>query len=204
VVQDERLGRGFRPRVRGAPCPIPQGVASSVPADQGSLSLVRSGNSAAADGMFQRVIAEYPESLDAPSAWEHLGDLRRAAGERGTAADCYREALRLGALRHVWGSAGLSLGEVLIENGDERSSEEALQVLRGELPRIVFNASRFRWELALATVSERLGDLETSRRAARRALALLEASPQFPRHGDVGIATGTPEQLELLARLAGT
>ena len=167
------------------------------------LALAHAGNSRSAAVLFERVIAEYPESLDAPLAWENLGDTRRTDGDLIAAADCYREALRLGPLRHVWGSAGLSLAEVLIEMGGKEAAEEALQVLRDELPRLTFNSSRFRWETALAILSERLGEIETSKRAARRALDLIDAAPQFPRHGrDVGVATATPEQRDALLRLS--
>ncbi|HTP24505.1 MAG TPA: tetratricopeptide repeat protein [Anaeromyxobacteraceae bacterium] len=195
---DEAAAQDFEVRLaRSRPTSRPQYLLIK------GLSLARAGNSRSAEVLFERVIAEYPDSFVAPSAWENLGDTRRTKGDLIAAADCYREALRLGPSRHVRGSAGLSLAEVLIEMGGEEVSEEALQVLRDELPRLTFNSSRFRWETALAILSERLGEIETSKRAARRALDLIDAAPQFPRHGrDVGVATATPEQRDALLRLS--
>ena len=202
MVQDERLGRGSRPGLRGASCTLAANVPSSVPPDQGTLpSSCR--KLPVCRGPVRASHRRVPDSFVAPSAWENLGDTRRTKGDLIAAADCYREALRLGPLRHVWGSAGLSLAEVLIEMGGKEAAEEALQVLRDELPRLTFNSSRFRWETALAILSERLGEIETSKRAARRALDLIDAAPQFPRHGrDVGVATATPEQRDALLRLS--
>lgn len=97
----------------------------------------------------------------------------------------------------------LSLAELLLDvPGREDDVLEQLNLVKPPSSALTMNFDRFRWERALAIVSERLGEMETGQKAAERALELLTVPDQFSRHPGVGRATASDEQVVELRRLA--
>jgi predicted Zn-dependent protease len=146
--------------------------------------------------------------MDAKFGHELRGNLHRQQGRLAEAADAYRSCLERSA-GNMSGTSGMlhvSLAEVLLESKNPPTQEilrlldASMQLNRGSW----LNANLFRWERALALVSARIGDRDTSRKAAARALALIEQPPQFARHKDVGIAHATEEERLVLRSLAET
>jgi predicted Zn-dependent protease len=91
-----------------------------------------------ARGLLVRVIEDYPDTGDVVMAHEHLAELDVRAGQRATAKEHYRNALRLAPERHVYGDAALRLPELLIEDGNDadaaRSAEDALREAARDAP----------------------------------------------------------------------
>ena len=118
-----------------------------------------------------------------------------------TAESSYRHVLALWPdLNTTSGMVHTSLAEVLL--AQDREVTDAMDLLEQAVPHLRFNSQIFRWNLALARTADRLGDLETRRHAARRALELAEQGPQLSRHPDVGLARPDSATLEFLRRLA--
>ena len=161
---------------------------------------------AAAERLFERVIREYPDSLDAVSALEHIGDLQAARGQRELAEQTYRALLVKGnglSPSATSGAINLSLAELLLSiPGREDEVVQELVRVQPSSGTLTMNFHRFRWERALAIVSDRLGEKETSQKAAQRALDLLVAPDQFSRHPGVGRAVASEDQVAQLRRLA--
>jgi predicted Zn-dependent protease len=152
-------------------------------------------------GLLRRLIDEYPDSFDVPLAFELIGDYERAAGRLTEAESSYRHVLALWPdLNTTSGMVHTSLAEVLL--AEDHEVTDAMHLLEQAVPHLRFNSEIFRWNLALARAADRLGDLETRRHAARRALELVERGPQLSRHPDVGLARPDSATLGLLRRLA--
>jgi tetratricopeptide (TPR) repeat protein len=156
------------------------------------LAVAAGGRTDDAEQIYQRVLDEYPESLDAASAREHLGDLARLQGRLSQAEEHYRTLLAAHpTLNATTGLAELSLAEVLIEAGDGDSQGEAGALLTAVSERpsgLLFNDSRFRWLVARSFLAAVLDDLAVQQEMARQALELLGAGPTFARHPTVGVA----------------
>lgn len=154
------------------------------------LALSDAGQVDAARELWVRVIREFPGSLDAPAAIEHLADMERKLGANEAAEHHYRELLdRSPTLNGTSGMAEVSLAELLIERDNAADREEALKLLDLPLRRgRMLPDQLFRWHVALARAASDMGDRETQQRAARTALRLArEAPPPFPRHPTVGV-----------------
>jgi hypothetical protein len=100
----------------------------------------------------------------------------------------------------------LSLAELLIERGDEASRSEAHALLDAlqerNRPDWMFNASQFRWLVACSALAARNGARERQAEAARSALSLVGAEPQFPRHPTIGLVEPDPQTLAWLRKAA--
>lgn len=169
------------------------------------LALSSVGQDDAARELWLRVLRDFPESLDAPAAMEHLGDLERQLGSTEVAEDYYRELLRRSPnLGGTTGIAEVSLAEVLIDRNNEPNRNEALKLLETALHRgNMFPNQLFRWHVALAKAASDMGDLETQQRAARTALRLVkEAKSPFPRHPTVGVVLADEATVGWLEELA--
>ncbi len=167
-----------------------------------ALGLRDAGDVHQAVGLLQRVVNEYPTSLDAPFCLELLGDIARDGGRLADAVALYRQVVEARPdLNATSGAVHVSLAEVLNSMG---LPEEALKALDlRPVSTLTLNYWLFRWNAALADAAAGVGEHSVARDAARRALALLDAPDQFSRHPGVGRATatrGVKKRLEKLAR----
>jgi tetratricopeptide (TPR) repeat protein len=171
------------------------------------LALRDAGDLEAAVSLWKRVIEEYPDSLDATSAFEHLGDVARRLGDSAEAERWYRALLdRSPSLSGTTGMVEVSLAELLIDEDDAGRCNAALELLESALHRRrhMMNDQLFRWHIALLRASEQLGETETQQRAARTALRLAERGPEFPHHKTVGVVNTDDDTLAWLrARASG-
>jgi tetratricopeptide (TPR) repeat protein len=171
------------------------------------LALHGAGRTDDAVTLWTRVIEDYPESLDAASAREFLADTARSSGDLDLAQAHYRALLNdRPALNATTGLAELSLAEVLIEGGTDDGYREARQLLDKVLERdgaLLFNKSRFRWEVTSAVLAGRVGDGAVRRSAASAALELVGRGPQFARHPTVGLVEANEATIRWLQWATG-
>ena len=169
-----------------------------------ALALRDAGELEAAKQLLNRIVSDYPDSMDCGFCLELLGDIAREEGSSENAEKHYREVLRRwpdlnGTTRMV----EVSLAEVLTESAGPDRHEEALRLLDSALKRgRMMNSDLFRWNIALARVAKQLGDAETVSRAARAALSLTKLGPQYPRHPTVGLARPDAATLAWLEKAA--
>jgi tetratricopeptide (TPR) repeat protein len=169
------------------------------------LALRDAGNPDGARHLWTRVLDEFPDSLHASSALEHLGDLARQEHQADEAERHYRTLLaRNPTLNGTTHMVEVSLAEILIEHDDDVSHREALQLLQSRATRrsSMFNDQVFRWHVARAALSLQVGDIESLRYAARKALALTQLGPQLPRHPTLGLARADQHTLNWLRTCA--
>ncbi|WP_141137500.1 tetratricopeptide repeat protein [Blastococcus mobilis] len=154
-----------------------------------------------AEQLLRRLLAEYPDAFDAPSAMEALGDLAAQDGRPAEAVDWYRRLLgRRPDLNGTTGTARISLASALVRLGRH---EEALAALDDvDDAALTMNSAVFGYRVVLAEAAAGLGDRDTAAHAARAALDLLDAPDQFFRHPGVGRARPTRAQLRRLRALA--
>lgn len=135
---------------------------------------------------------------------EHLAD--SYVGQDPTTAEHYYRKLLTEhpTLNGTTATAEISLAELLIDNGDRASLNEALALLNSFLERGTsqFPNVLFRWHLALIRIAQATGEKETVQRAARTALDLAGRGPVFPRHKTVGVVVADPRTLKRLRKLA--
>jgi len=169
-----------------------------------ALALRDAGELHGAKELLNRVVSDYPDSMDCGFCLELLGDIAREEGSSETAEKNYRDVIRRWPdLNGTSGMVEVSLAEVLTESAGLERHEEALRLLDSALKRgRMMNSDLFRWNIALARVAEQLGDAETVSRAARTALSLTKVGPQFPRHPTVGLARPDAATLAWLERAA--
>ena len=169
-----------------------------------ALALRDAGELRGAKELLNRVVSDYPESMDCGFCLELLGDIGREEGSAEAAERNYREVIRRWPdLNGTSGMVEVSLAEVLTESAGLERHEEALRLLDSALKRgRMMNSDLFRWNIALARVAEQLGDAETVSRAARTAVSLTKVGPQFPRHPTVGLARPDAATLAWLERAA--
>lgn len=169
-----------------------------------ALALIGAGNDPDAEALLQRVVREYPDEWTqvAPS-YEWLGMVRRRAGDPRGAEKAFRAAIEASpTLSCTTGEVHIELGEVLLES-DATRTDEVEQLLREGRPHAKLNTSVFRWNVLRARVASARGDRAAATAAAKAALALIDAPPQFARHPTVGLARppeSLVEELEALAR----
>jgi tetratricopeptide (TPR) repeat protein len=166
-----------------------------------AAALEASGLEADAVTLLRRVLDQYPESLDAAYCAERLADYYLAGGDAPAAERLYRRSMELRPdLNGTTGEVHIGLAEAL--SAQERYAE-ALEAL-DYLPAADLTLSHgvCRWKAALADAALGVGDSQVARQAARRALALLAAPDQFPRHRRVGRAALTEEQQAHLRAIA--
>src|SRR5207302_5352295 len=151
-----------------------------------------------------RVVSDYPESMDCGFCLELLGDIGREEGSAEGAERNYREVIRRWPdLNGTTGMVEVSLAEVLTESAGLERHEEALRLLDSAVKRgRMMNSDLFRWNIVLARVAKQLGDAETVSRAARAALSLTKLGPQYPRHPTVGLARPDAATLAWLEKAA--
>ena len=168
------------------------------------LALRDAGELGGAKELLNRVLTEYPDSLDCAMCLELLGDIARTEGFVDTAERTYREVIqRWPDLNGTTGMVEVSLAEVLTEGPRRDRSDEALRFLDSALKRgRMLNSELFRWNVALARIAEQMGDSDTVAHAAKNALSLTKLGPQYPRHPTVGLARADPSTLAWLEKAA--
>jgi tetratricopeptide (TPR) repeat protein len=152
--------------------------------------------------LLRRVMADYPSDV-LQSAWAHR-DLGASLAEDGLfdeAAEHLEEAL---AAEHPEPLVGLVLAEVIVSAKWRHRYGEALGLLTaGDGASDPFPATRFRWNLAAARLSDRLGSPADARELAALALRCLdETQSPFPRHRSLGLAAADKRTRRELQRLA--
>jgi hypothetical protein len=171
-----------------------------------AVTLLDAGHPDAAAGLLQRVVdAGDSAHHEVAFAWEQLGDLAAARGDRLVAEQFYRRILaEHPSLSGTTGCIEIALAEVLLDADGVESRAEALALLDTWMarPGLKFDHQLFRWHLALIRAAEAMGDRETVRRAARSALELAARGPQLPRHKDVGLVRTDRATLSRLRELA--
>lgn len=161
----------------------------------------------AARGLWQRVLEDAGEfaTLHGFSALEQLGD-SYAADDPPLAEHYYRRLIADNPkLNMTTATQHIKLAELLIHRGTGGDLAEANELLSTwcEEVEIPFPNAHFRWNLAVISLAEALGDPDEARSAARRALALAARGSAFSRHPDVGLVRVDRRTLKRLRRLAG-
>jgi tetratricopeptide (TPR) repeat protein len=159
----------------------------------------------AARDLLQRVLTDYPDSLDVVVAREALGQICEREGDHEEAEAHYRAALGRSLEGHVHGDAQLRLPELLIRTGGTEKLADAEAILasidvEGDL---AFKSQRFRYAVCRARVAARQGELGEA--AGHAAAALREArtdAPDFPRHPTIGHVDADRAVIRELERLA--
>ena len=156
-------------------------------------------------GLLRRVVTDYPsDGLQATWAQRDLAASLAEDGDFEEAAEHYSAAL---TSEHPEPAAAVGLAEVIVQARWAHRYEEALALLVGagsEDARAPFPATRFRWNLVAARLSDRLGKRGDARELAAIALrCLAETQSPFPRHRSAGLATadaGTRRELKKLSK----
>lgn len=154
-------------------------------------------------GLLTRVVADYPADA-LQSGWAHR-DLAASLADDGLLEEAARHYEQALTADRPEPSAGLALAELIVNAEWRDRYKEALDLLvSSDAARDPFPAMRFRWNLAAARVSSRLGSDDDARELAKVALRCLEATQSpFPRHRSLGLASAdrkTKRELERLAK----
>ena len=165
------------------------------------LALETAGLSDAARSLLQRLRADYPTSMDATSALEHLADLARDQGHLDEAIEYYETLLDGRSINGTTQAMHVSLAEVLVIQQRFEAAAEAL--VRRPVKDLVMNQLMYRWHACAAGVALGMGDLREASSAAARALALVSAPDQFPRHPGVGRVKTGEARIRRLDNIAG-
>jgi predicted Zn-dependent protease len=155
-----------------------------------------------AAGIYERLLAGYPNDVSVSFVQELLGDVAWAQGRLEDAARRYRHLLTLRPLLDSSGMVEVSLAEVLLELGRPDEAAGALAEVDEESV-ATFNAKLFRYLVACARVASARGDAERAATSSARALDLVNAPPQYSRHPTVGLVetdAATTAMLHALTR----
>ncbi len=165
------------------------------------LGLVEGGNVEGARELWARVLQD-PESssLDQVATTEHLADSYNSSDPE-RAAELFRRAIELNP-RHsgTSGTEHIKLAQLLIDSGGKEKLEEAATLLSwwAENARSPFPSDHFAWHLARAKLAQALGDRESAKGSALRALELASSKPPFSRHPTVGLVHTDAKTLKWL------
>lgn len=141
----------------------------------------------AAIGLLERLLRDYPDSLEVAFAHELLARAHRRAGRLREAAAHLRDCVELAPANYSMtsGVPELSLAEVLVEQGGSENIEEAVAILSDEdlQNRMRWQDDWFRWYALAAELAPEEAD---RRKWAHEALELLDAPPQLTHKPEVG------------------
>lgn len=172
------------------------------------LAIAGAGEVQGARELWQRVLEDDGEfsSLHAKSAAENLGD-SYAEEDPDLAIKYYRQSLTGDPHGRLFNGTTamqyVKIAELLLRSRTESDLTEAADLLARwpDEARLPFPDAHFRWNLAVIELAEILGDRDTARDAARRALELADQGPVFPRHKTVGVVEVDRRTLKRLQRL---
>jgi tetratricopeptide (TPR) repeat protein len=169
------------------------------------IALREAGEVGAARNLWLRILDnDMGHKFEQASTLEHLGD-SFAADDPVAAETYYRKLLaEHPTLNGTTATVEIGLAELLIDNGEPGTLEEALTLLNSFLERqkSQFPNVLFRWHLALIRIAEAQGEKETVQRSARTCLDLASRGPVFPRHKDVGLVKADKVTMKRLQKLA--
>jgi len=101
-----------------------------------ALALRDAGDLPGAKELLNRVVSDYPKSMDSGFCLELLGDIGREEGSAEAAERNYREVIRRWPdLNGTTGMVEVSLAEVLTESAGLKRHEEALRLLESAIKR---------------------------------------------------------------------
>jgi hypothetical protein len=162
-------------------------------------------------GLLRRVIDEYPDHIEAKSAWEQLGDSLAREGKLDEAEHALNETIRLCYASRIGrsgttGTTELRLAEVILAGGDQHRIDEVARLLEAAQPEVqsqwFLRDVAYRYLLARARTAHAHHD-PTARGLARQALATAsENTPALPRHPTVGRPSATDQELTELRAIA--
>jgi tetratricopeptide (TPR) repeat protein len=155
----------------------------------------------AALALLDRLIRDCPEPQHLAGAHAERAACLRMLGRFDEAVDAYRAALDAERrFRQVHCLAYLEFAEFVCTVGQADLFREALGAIAEFWPEDDFPIEHCRAEIAQALLHERLGEHESARRNARRALAAFARTRSILGERDAIVATGA--DLELQARLS--
>lgn len=169
--------------------------------------LTRSGQAGLRDvaiHLLKRLLAEYPDSFDAPAALEALADIFAAQGEYGNAEACYRQCLSFGPRAFNSGYTDLSLAEILLASRQSDRYAEVQDLLETVAARpFLFKMQIFRFYRAQAQLAARRGETDHAREYAKKALEIAaDRNSDLSRHPTVGLVHESEDSLNELRGLA--
>jgi tetratricopeptide (TPR) repeat protein len=169
------------------------------------LALNAAGDVDGARALWQRVVDEGGVSwVEEASATEHLADSYRLDSPE-LAARLYRRVSELSpTLSGTSGTHHIKLAQLLLDIGAPDALPEVGELLRWwvENARMPFPDAHFSWNIAYVNWALALGDKESAREGARRALDLAQRGPVFPRHPTVGLVRIDNATMKWLRSLA--
>lgn len=174
------------------------------------LAIAGAGEVEGARELWQRVLEDDGEfsSLHAKSAAEDLGD-SYAENDPDLAIKYYRQSLTGDPHGRLFNGTTamqyVKIAELLLRRRRASDLAEAADLLSRwpDEARLPFPNAHFRWNLAVIELAEIVGDRDTAREAAKRALELASTGPVFSRHKTVGVVEADRRTLNRLQRLVG-
>jgi tetratricopeptide (TPR) repeat protein len=155
--------------------------------------------------LLERLLREYPDSLDVALGREALGEICFSGGQLEEAEKHYRAALASSLEGFVSGDAQLRLPEILIEIGtpEKLADAEAVLALVNVERDLTFKSQRFRFAVACARLAERRDNaVEAAQYASAALREASEERPDFSGHPGVGHVDADEPLLQELRRLA--
>jgi tetratricopeptide (TPR) repeat protein len=155
--------------------------------------------------LLHRLLDQYPDNWQVPTAHELLGEAYWANGDLDRAEQHLRRCLATSPDRSgTTGVPDLTLAELLVERGTPAGLQEAAALLDAAdlTKRLDFHTHVFRFYLAQARLAHRIGDDRQGDYAARALRVAAITTPQLPRHPDVGLVRADAAILAELQRLA--
>lgn len=154
------------------------------------LSLLAAGEISAARELWERVLNE-PERrwFEEAMTTEHLAD-SYSSSNPARAVSLYRRVSELSpTLSGTSGTHQIKLAALLLETGADSVLREVGELLEWwvENAQVPFYSAHFDWNIAYVKWARRLGDHDSARAGAQRALDLMSRGPAFSRHPTVGL-----------------
>jgi tetratricopeptide (TPR) repeat protein len=169
------------------------------------LALSAAGEVAEARRLWQRVVDDGEVSwVQRASATEHLADSYQSDSPE-LAARLYRRLSELSpTLSGTSATHHIKLAQLLLDTGAPEALPEVGELLQWwvENARMPFPNAHFSWNIAYIKWALALGDTESARDGARRALELADRHPVFPRHPTVGLVRSDDATMRWLRSLA--
>jgi len=169
------------------------------------LSLCTAGEISAARELWERVLSD-PElrGFEAATVTEHLAD-SYSSSEPARAASLYRRVSGLSpTLSGTSGIHHIKLARLLLTTGTDADLQEAGQLLEWWVANahVPFQSAHFEWNVVYVKWAQRLGDHESARAGAQRALELTGRGPVFSRHPTVGLVDADEATVKWLRSVA--
>jgi tetratricopeptide (TPR) repeat protein len=157
--------------------------------------------------LLKRVINEYPEELSSVKyAYELLGDYYKLKKDYSASEINYRKSISYYTTSGRSGTSAigdLKLSELIIETDQEDKFFEMYELLKFKFfetkGSLDLNEDKYRYSLAMAQLSFKLGYFEEAKQYADIALNLaIESEPQFDAHPNLGIVKANAADIETL------